>query len=147
MKQPATKLTTRFFTLLARLSHFSPKGKHRLAIFFLRLASSNGFTPSFYGPLLQDRWHDTTFRFCISGMYGTYLSEFLRKMSYPYSFIDIGANVGLYSLIAADSRNCTKCYAFEPNPTVFDSLQQNIALNGAKQVLSYNCAVSDTEGW
>src|SRR6476661_2982883 len=101
MKQMGTKLTMKFFTLLARLSHYSPKGKSRLALFFLRFASDGHCTPSVYGPLLQNRWHDATFRFCISGMYGTYFSDFLRKIPYPYSFVDIGANIGLYSLIAA----------------------------------------------
>jgi FkbM family methyltransferase len=146
MDEVATALATRFFTVLARLSHYSPRGKARLAMFFLRFASNEHSTPSIYGPALRTRWHDTTFRFCVSGMYGKYLSDFLCKFPYPYSFIDIGANIGLYSLLAFKSLNCKNCYAFEPNPIVFKSLQQNIELNYCQGIQVYNYAVSETAG-
>ena len=145
-EQMATTLIAKFFTRLARLSHYSPKGRSRLALFFLRFASNEYVTPSIYGPIFQTRWHDATFRFCISGMYGKYLSEFLRRLSYPFSFVDIGANIGLYSLIAASNPNCKNCYAFEPNPTVFDSLKKNLKINELNSIHAYNCAISDKEG-
>jgi len=115
-------------------------------MYFLRLASSQGVTPSIYGPVFQSRWQDLTFRFCVSGYYGRYLSDFLRSRREPFSFIDIGANIGLYSLLAASNEHCIRCYAFEPNPTIFNSLTQNIKLNGCKHVEATNSAVSETSG-
>ena len=85
--------------------------------------------------------------FVCRGYYGRYLSDFLQRIPYAYSFVDIGANVGLYSLIAADNPNCKNCYAFEPNPAVFAALQENIALNDANTNKAYNYAISDREGW
>ena len=137
----------KLYISLARLAQYSPKGKFRLAIFFLKLASDGYSTPAIYGPKLRNRWHDTTFRFCVLGCYGRHLSDFLRQVPYAFSFVDIGANVGLYSLIAADNPNCNNCYAFEPNPAVFAAIQENIALNNAKEIHPYNCASSDQEGW
>lgn len=131
---------------LAQLSQHAPRGKKRLARLFLRLASTPESTPSLYGPVLQTRWNDLTFQFCIFGEYGTYLSNFLRELSYAYSFIDIGANAGLYSLIAAENPHCVKCYAFEPNPTVYESLKTNIDLNNATKIKALNYAISDIEG-
>jgi FkbM family methyltransferase len=135
------------FIALARLAQYSPKGKSRLAIFFLKLAADEYSTPTVYGPRLRNRWHDTTFRFCVSGYYGRYLSDFLWRIPYAYSFVDIGANVGLYSLIAANTHNCKNCYAFEPNPAVFEALQQNATLNNADQIHLYNCAISNQDSW
>lgn len=135
------------FIALAHLARYSPKGKFRLATFFLNLASDGYSTPTIYGPRLLNRWHDTTFRFCVSGYYGTYLSDFLRQVRFEFSFIDIGANVGLYSLIAAGNPNCRNCYAFEPNPVVFDALQKNVALNNLTKIRTYNSAISDQDGW
>lgn len=139
-------LRSKFFATLACLCHYAPKGRSRMALWFLRFASKGPVTPSIYGPLFQTRWPDATFKFCISGMYGRYFSDFLRDFAYPYSFIDIGANIGLYSLVAASAPNCRKCYAFEPNPPIFDSLRQNIAFNNATSVEAYNLAISDREG-
>jgi FkbM family methyltransferase len=140
-------LLTRLYIALARLAQYSPKGQFRLATFFLKLASDGQSTPTIYGPKLRNRWHDTTFRFCVSGYYGRYFSDFLREVPYAYSFVDIGANVGLYSFIAAGNPNCIKCHAFEPNPAVFSALRENVELNNANKVQLYNFAISDRDGW
>ena len=139
-------LLSRSCIALARLAQYLPKGKFRLATFFLRIASDDSSTLSVYGPRLANRWHDTTFRFCVSGYYGRYFSDFLRRLNYPFSFVDIGANIGLYSLIAAQNPYCKNGYAFEPNPTVFVSLQQNLLLNNAAEVKAHNLAISETSG-
>jgi len=43
--------------------------------------------------------------------------------------IDIGANLGLYSLIAAQSGNVAEVLAFEPDPRNYRQLQANLLLN------------------
>ena len=79
--------------------------------------SSPKYVKSFYGPLMFENWRDVTFRFCIRGSYGTVFSDYLKNYTKPFCFIDIGANQGLYSLIAGNNENCLKVFAFEPVPT------------------------------
>ncbi len=138
---------TKFLTALARLSLLAPKGRLTLSMLFLRLASRHGLTPSVYGPVFESRWSDLTFKFCVSGYYGRYFSDFLVKFESPFSFVDIGANIGLYTLLAASNHRCLSCYAFEPNPIVFASLERNIELNGIGHIEANNSAVSEASGF
>ena len=88
-----------------------------------------GVFRSRYGVRMTGNWGDRTFRYCIFGTYGEDLAELLRSRSGPFQFIDIGANQGLYSLIAGQNPNCSLIVAFEPVPATFDLLSRNIALN------------------
>jgi FkbM family methyltransferase len=54
------------------------------------------------------------------------------------TFVDIGANIGLYSLLAAASR-VSKVYAFEPNPFTFSVLTRNIFSNGFNSIIFPFC--------
>jgi FkbM family methyltransferase len=58
---------------------------------------------------------------------------------------DIGANTGVYALIAKSLRPGAKVYAFEPVPRVFERLQRNIRLN-RYEVECVEKAVSDRNG-
>ena len=60
--------------------------------------------------------------------------------------IDIGANVGMYSTLAAVGRN-VRVYAFEPESQNHSLLNQNIYLNNVSdKVTAYCVALSDTSG-
>jgi FkbM family methyltransferase len=61
------------------------------------------------------------------------------------NIVDIGAQSGLYSLYAKYLPFST-FYSFEPFPTSFKLLQDNLALNKLTNVKTYNVALSDTEG-
>ena len=54
---------------------------------------------------------------------------FLEMLQSRDAFIDIGANIGYYSLIAARVRPDVKVVAFEPNPRLFGFLSENIKAN------------------
>lgn len=58
-------------------------------------------------------------------------------------FIDIGANIGLYSLIAAETIKENKIYAFEPTASILTKLQTNIKLNNYTNIDIINYAVSN----
>lgn len=60
--------------------------------------------------------------------------------------IDIGANVGFYSLAMASWFPGLQCDAFEPIPTTFATLQKNLALNHQNQVRAHNLGLSDKDG-
>lgn len=62
-------------------------------------------------------------------------------------FIDIGANVGLFSLLASKKvGNTGKVIAFEPTPLTYSRLQENIILNEFKNIQARQLALSDTKG-
>lgn len=44
-------------------------------------------------------------------------------------FVDVGANVGSYTVLAGGAVGAT-CVAFEPAPRAFDALQRNVTING-----------------
>jgi FkbM family methyltransferase len=61
--------------------------------------------------------------------------------------LDIGAHVGYYTLIAAECVGETgKVFAFEPDPTNFAILKKNIEVNGFKNVILVQKAVSNRTG-
>lgn len=63
------------------------------------------------------------------------------------TFFDIGANIGLMTLVAAGIKN-TRVHSFEPSPVAYPRLFENINLNNlSSRVLIHQIAVSDKGGW
>jgi FkbM family methyltransferase len=61
--------------------------------------------------------------------------------------VDIGANVGYYTLLAARRTGAHgTVYAFEPEPRNFKLLSENIRLNGYENVVATQKAVSNETG-
>jgi len=59
------------------------------------------------------------------------LTELLKT---GQTFIDCGANIGLWSLVAASTvQQSGKIYSFEPNPSTFKKLSDNVSLSKFKQ--------------
>jgi FkbM family methyltransferase len=100
-----------------------------------------------YGVLMRANWRDATFRMCQDGSYGTALSDLLAQRKNIFLFLDIGANQGLYSLLAARNPNCQQAFAFEPVSQTYNLLCDNIAANGlTASVTPIHAAVSDADG-
>jgi FkbM family methyltransferase len=59
--------------------------------------------------------------------------------------LDIGANVGYYSLMAAKRNRHGTVYAFEPISKTFNRLQENISLNRFANIKPFNLAVADSD--
>nr|WP_280950027.1 non-ribosomal peptide synthetase [Methylocystis bryophila] len=57
---------------------------------------------------------------------------------------DVGANIGMFSLYAAQQADDVKLFAFEPIPEVFEALRANAALHGLNARL-FDCALGDAE--
>jgi FkbM family methyltransferase len=64
-------------------------------------------------------------------------------------FIDIGANIGVYSLLAAKKLGNNGCvYAFEPHSANINSLIQNIKLNAlGEQIKVFGIALGRSDGF
>lgn len=61
-------------------------------------------------------------------------------------FLDVGANVGSYTVLAAGAVGA-RATCVEPSPATFRSLQRNIALNGlSTEVHAWQGALSDSPG-
>ena len=101
---------------------------------------------SVYGPKLSPRMRDMTFWFCCLGFYGKYFSQFLKTYRSNFVFVDIGANAGLYSLIAVQNQNCMHSHCFEPDPITSMFLAKNIELNCTRNISIHRCAIADEKG-
>ena len=63
------------------------------------------------------------------------------------TFIDVGAHVGFFTLIASVMVGQTgRVLAFEPEPRNAESLRQNLALNRTQNVTLINAVAGDSEG-
>ena len=67
----------------------------------------------------------------------------LKFLQEDTNFLDVGANIGYFSLIAGKKCSQGKVLSFEPDPTNYNLLRSNIALNGLNNILPYNLALSD----
>lgn len=61
-------------------------------------------------------------------------------------FLDVGANQGELTLVAARHAPRGRVYAFEPVPEWFQLLCENVRLNGLVNVTPVNVALSEAEG-
>lgn len=101
---------------------------------------------SIYGVKLSSNFTDQTFRFCLKGTYGYQFSSFLQSKNTPFIFLDVGANQGLFSLIAARNTQCRHIWAFEPVEKTYELLKKNIFLNNLSlKVSGINKAISETD--
>jgi len=69
------------------------------------------------------------------------------RMHPKFKFVDIGANIGLYSLfVAAEAGPLANILAVEPQPVIQERLAFNIAANPTANIVHVDCAVSDKKG-
>ena len=67
--------------------------------------------------------------------------------TWPGLVLDVGANTGFYTLLAAAAHRRNRVVAFEPVPLVLDLLHANVVGNGLlDRVRLIRCAVSDGNG-
>jgi FkbM family methyltransferase len=63
------------------------------------------------------------------------------------TFVDIGANIGLHTLVAAHRvGNIGQVIAVEPQSRVYERLLHNVTLNGLRNVRAFRCAVGSAGG-
>jgi FkbM family methyltransferase len=98
------------------------------------------FTRDGYRLILSDNPHDSI----------TVMVIFCRreygKIPRDSVILDIGANIGIFSIYAARS-GAKKVFSFEPNKKAFEILKQNIASNHLdKIVIPFNYAIGPIDG-
>jgi FkbM family methyltransferase len=87
-------------------------------------------------------------RLLIDGVHEKLETELFKKIAQDgMVVVDIGANIGYYTLIAARLvGNKGTVYAFEPEPSNYKLLCENIAINGYTNIVPIEQAVSDASG-
>lgn len=63
----------------------------------------------------------------------------------PATFVDVGANIGTYTLVASEVATAS-VLSIEPHPGTFAMLLRNVNSNGRTNVACLNAAMSDHEG-
>lgn len=74
------------------------------------------------------------------------LPVFLQLVTPGATVIDVGANTGLFTLLASRRDDGVTVHAIEPIPRVFDLLTSNVSHNSAANVVCHRLALSDREG-
>jgi FkbM family methyltransferase len=79
------------------------------------------------------------------GVWEPLLSQWVRQRLAPDDvFVDVGANMGYFTVLAAQTAGGV--VALEPEPTTFEKLLTNVALNGGTNVRAVRCAAGAREG-
>ena len=72
---------------------------------------------------------------------------FKKRIEPGMTVVDVGAHVGLYSLVGSTLVGSTgKVYAFEPEPSNYNLLLKNMKANGLINIVPVRKAVSDKSG-
>ena len=86
-----------------------------------------------------------TFNLSVRKVWEPYMTKLFKKnIEVGNVVVDIGANIGYYTLIA--SQLSKKVYAFEPDTTNYEILLKNLELNNCKNVIPMNSAVLNNNG-
>ena len=72
-----------------------------------------------------------------------YEMKMISMMRGKKTIVDIGANLGFYTVIAGKLYPTSRVYSFEPIPQTFAILEDNIRLNGVTNSVAENIALSD----
>lgn len=76
-----------------------------------------------------------------------YLLQELSKALGAEVFLDIGANIGAYSVLMASLPTIQEAHAFEPTPETYSELRLNVAQNSyASKITPHQIALSDQAG-
>jgi FkbM family methyltransferase len=86
--------------------------------------------------------------FFLNGVYEPATTSFFKETVKPgMTIVDIGANAGYYTLLSARLvGEGGRVYAFEPDPENYALLRKNVQVNGYRNVVCLQKAVSDRAG-
>jgi len=114
-----------------------PRIFRALQLGVLPSGKTTAYGVTLFGPPL-----DGTFHMIARESYGDFVMTALKSASPETRFLDIGANVGLFSNALYDHFN-GKVSSFEPNVRTFGYLQKNLMANGSKNARAWCAGVYD----
>ena len=86
-------------------------------------------------------YHFNTWEPCIT----RYIVESLDDLR-DRSFVDVGANLGYFSVLVSKMNPESMVYSYEPMPFLYASLKRNIEINELSNVVAIQSAISDKVG-
>lgn len=97
---------------------------------------------------LPKRFKRTFRSYIISGIWEELTTEMFRKVIKKGDIVvDLGTNIGYFTLLTSRLiGNEGRVYAFEPEPVNYSLLVKNIEMNGYKNIIPVQKAVSNTTG-
>ena len=119
------------------------RGKVRL-LRLLGFFCNGAYIKTKFGVLMQADFNDDTNIFAMLGLYKSVPNE-IRKIKKGEAFIDIGANAGLFSLMAGQCVGPEGIIlAFEPQKPLFFKLVNNAKINNLSNIFCFNLALSNS---
>ncbi|MBI3898087.1 MAG: FkbM family methyltransferase [Gammaproteobacteria bacterium] len=102
-----------------------------------------------FGCLIAGETRDIVQRYVF--LYGRWepnlTSWFIDRLKRDDVFIDVGANIGYYSLLASTViGDRGRVVAIEASPSIFEQLRANISLNSASNIRALHCAAAAVSG-
>jgi FkbM family methyltransferase len=138
LKQPVFEVVRRTVRLPRRLtSHLNFRGT-----FAVKIDRSHDIRLEHRGYMMEN---DLFWNGLGNGYEGTSLQVWRRLAPHANVILDVGANTGIYSLVARCVNPTASIIALEPVDRTFRHLQRNIELNGGN-VTAEKLAASDTTG-
>lgn len=89
--------------------------------------------------------HETVDRhIAVEGIYDGRFLEFIESVLPQHAvMLDVGANIGNHALFLHP--NCSAVHCFEPNPRALRRLEENIALNDARNIVVHRFGLGDSD--
>jgi len=114
-------------------------------VFFLE---KNYTTRTVYGSKIRGRTNDLIqgYIYCF-GVWEPNLTSFIRKRLEGLgerTFVDVGANIGYFSLLSAQLMPGGRVVSVEAFPGIYDHLRENIRINGYGNIRAVNCAAVES---
>jgi FkbM family methyltransferase len=124
---------------------------HRGLKYFLKVAKSLGIVDKAYKKRLHNSFYmllnpteHIQQQLFWYGCYEKELGVLLKKMLRSNDvFIDIGANIGYFSLLSANISPSVKVISFEPVKDLFQMMKENLSINDSKNIVAINAGVGD----
>ena len=69
-----------------------------------------------------------------------------KRLAYAQNVFDVGANVGVWTVLMSKFNPSARIHSFEPNSATFSLLEVNVKENSCRNVALINAAASDREG-
>ena len=141
-----------FLILLTRIFHIKPQYLRKNLIYMLFPEISKSITvkitknEAFQIYTRRDFLSYHFFWYNLKNLDLTFLDIFkifYKLVKNSRTVIDIGANTGVFSLIAGKINKTCKIYAFEPINIVYEQLINNIKLNRINNIIAENVAISN----
>ena len=151
------KILIQFMRLARRVFRNTPIQRLRITTFIYKHAARRAFgTESVEVPFRGSRIlypgdDYTTLPTLLDGIYELNeldaVMSYLDSLSSPITAVDVGANVGIWTVLMAKHKNIKQVLAFEPSPTNISFLRANLELNNVQEkVTVIESAVLDING-